>query len=715
MPRLPVASLGPHARAALGGAGYVGALAAAALVAGAGDDRVQGVHAEAVRALVLRSMSGEVGRAAAFAVALGVLVGAALGVVASLLVELRVALGATPPTRRVAQATAVAALLHAWSVADDVAARPAVHAPYLYARGGAARFAQVLATDLLGRGGVTLVVVAALVAWLLAPAWRRRALPSLPRRPLAALAATLACGALLLHGPPRLTPHPRAGDPRRPSVLVIAVDSLRADRLDPRTMPRVSRYAEQATTFTRAYVTLPRTFPSWVTWLTGRFPHHHGVRHMFPRWEARARDLGALPRRFGQAGYRTAVVSDFAGDVFGRIDLGFARIDTPTFDFREIVWQRTLALEAPLAPVLATRTARRLVPSVREMSHASDPHALTREALAAIDDAGDEPFFATVFYSTAHFPYAAPAPLGARFTDPAYRGRFKYAKPNLLGDEVAPDADDVRQIRALYDGAVLATDDAIGALLDGLARRGLDERTIVVVTADHGESLYEHGRGQGHGDWLFGDEGQHVPLVVHDPRRPGAHRVETLVRDVDLAPTLLALAGLPTPPTLDGRSLAGALDGAELAPALAYAESELWFTPGAIAPELRLPYPDLAHLTEVRADHGDDVVLRAAWEPVTLAARHRSVRDSRWKLVYVPTRDAARLSLFDTEADPGETADVAAAHPEVVARLEADLMRWMLEDPTLERQGDRVVPRPEAWHRDAVGASTLRVDEGAAP
>ena len=102
------------------------------------------------------------------------------------------------------------------------------------------------------------------------------------------------------------------------NVLVLAADSLRADRLDPKIAPNLAALAAKGTRFDRAYVSIPRTFPSWVTILTGRHGHHHGIRSMFPTWEDRAKDFDALPQRLAQAGWSTGVVSDYAGDIFGR-------------------------------------------------------------------------------------------------------------------------------------------------------------------------------------------------------------------------------------------------------------------------------------------------------------------------------------------------------------------------------------------------------------
>jgi arylsulfatase A-like enzyme len=499
--------------------------------------------------------------------------------------------------------------------------------------------------------------------------------------------------------PPASRPEPAwaaANGDARPNVLVIAADSLRADRLDSRTAPHLAALAARGTRFDRAYVSLPRTFPSWVTLLTGRHPHHHGIRSMFPRWEERTRDFDALPERLARAGWATGVVSDYAGDIFSRIDLGFETVRVPEFDFRQLVRQRALELETPLLPALDSRVGRSVFPVLREMNDAADPTLLAASAVRTMRALErDGPFFLVVFFSTAHFPYAAPAPYYGRFTDSAYRGRYKYFKPGGLGREAQPDARDEQQVRALYDGAVLAIDDAAQSILDALESDGIANDTVIVVTADHGETLFDHGHGQGHGDHLFGDEGTHVPLIVVDPRRPRPRRETGIVRDVDLAPTLYALTGVAPPDDLDGRSLAPVLAGGTLAPALAYAETELWFTediPG-LPGELRMPYPGIARLTEVDTQHGDQLVLQRPMRPLTIMARHRMVRDDRWKLIYVPTRTSVRWLLFDTKDDAGEEHDVAAEHPDVTARLQGELWAWMRRDPDMTERGGYLVPR----------------------
>jgi arylsulfatase A-like enzyme len=235
----------------------------------------------------------------------------------------------------------------------------------------------------------------------------------------------------------------------------------------------------------------------------------------------------------------------------------------------------------------------------------------------------------------------------------------------------------------------------VARVLRSLEREGLSGDTIILVTADHGETLYDHGHATGHGDHLFGDEGTHVPLVIYDPRVAKGFREGRIARDVDIAPTLYELAGVAPPKDLDGRSLAPALRGGDLDPRLAYAETELWFTeeiPGLEA-ELRMPYPGIMALTELDGRHNAEIVMRREMSPITRMARHRMVRDERWKLVYVPTRKGVKYMLFDTVSDPGETHDLAASMPEEVKRLRTELWSWMLRDPQMEQKDGFLVPR----------------------
>jgi arylsulfatase A-like enzyme len=719
-------------RPAVVGAIYVAALAVHALTRRPeGEGRDLGDNARAITQVVYGQFGGEIARIAIAIVCAALVIGAILGAVAGALVWAREKLAGTSmsPVRRAMAALGVTAVLHALMELRAMAATPQLYTDGFYVRGGLLRTVQVIMTDVLGPGGVVAIGVALALAFLAGPraTWKRwpsrvSSLVALVRRNAAfagAVSGAVVLLTLVARAPLREAHADSAGAPAStPStppgamnVIILAADSLRADRIKPAIAPALSALADRGTRFDRAYVSLPRTFPSWVSILSGRHPHHHGIRNMFPRWEERAKDFDALPARFAHAGYATAVVSDYAGDIFGRIELGFRDVDVPYFDFRQIVRQRALQRQTPLLPILHSRLGRAFFPVLRELNDAADASMLTRDAASAIHRLKDEPFFLTVFYSTAHFPYAAPAPYYARFTDPSYRGRYKYHRPVGLGRDAPPDARDIRQIQGLYDGAVASIDDAIAELLRTLDSERLTQRTIIVVTADHGETIFDDDHGVGHGDHLFGDEATHVPLVVLDPRRPQSRRVADIARDVDIAPTLYELAGIAAPSDLDGRSLVPAMDGRALAPALAYAETGLWFTEEipALPASLRMPYGSVARITEI--DARSEVVLQKQMKLLTLVAKHRMVRDDRYKLVYVPTRSRAIYMLYDTQEDPAETRDIAAAHPEIVARLKGELWTWMLKDVQMAERAGFLVPRDVAAITEVAEEGAIRIGD----
>jgi arylsulfatase A-like enzyme len=254
----------------------------------------------------------------------------------------------------------------------------------------------------------------------------------------------------------------------------------------------------------------------------------------------------------------------------------------------------------------------------------------------------------------------------------------------------------MRQIHGLFDGAVYTADLAVARLLREVARLGLAENTIVVVTGDHGENMWEEGRGMGHGEHLRGDKVLHVPLVVYDPVHHSAPRaVDAITRDVDLAPTLAALLGVPPLPEADGVDLGPLARGEKADLALrAYAETGMWmlpFGPG-YGPGERIPYPPVTVTSELDRERDDDIVLKKEFHDIICLAKHRSIRTPEWKLIYMPLREGVRYQLFDLKNDPEQRVDVAARHPEVVKELRENLLAWMLAQPGVVMRRDFILP-----------------------
>jgi arylsulfatase A-like enzyme len=595
---------------------------------------------------------------------------------------------------------AAALVGHAFFLARSVVEYPQLYSAHFYARGGVTRRMMVFLTEHVSSRALDLGLAAVVVVFLgaalsLSDRVRLRAVVHRHARAvgLSLVALSAIAGVVVLVRRPAPV---RAQT--RPNVLIIAVDSLRADRIfapnAATRVPTMAGLARDGVRFRQAYVSQARTFPSFVTLLTGRFPQHHGIRHEFPTSDARQAIGPSLVSALHAAGWRTGAVSDFAGEIFARVPLGLDDVDVAEFNLFSIVEEAILDSHVNVLPYAASRLGERVFPAMRAMAAFAEPEMLTDHAIAELDRLGGEPFFLTVFFSAPHTPYASPAPYYRRFADPAYDGAFRYLKQPLPLVPSLPPAD-ARQVQALYDGALAAVDDSIARLLRRLEERGLAKNTIVVLLGDHGENLFDvPRRGLGHGDHLAGELANQIPLVIVDPTRAlTPHDVGGIVRDVDLAPTLGALLGIAAPPG-DGVDLAPLLRGEKDTLDLdAFAETGLWLLesgPGFSQRE-RLPYPPVWFATEAAND--GDIFIPSKWDDAIVTAKHRSIRTTKWKLLYQPTPLGPHWRLFDVIADPAELADVAADHPAVVAELRPKLEDWIVADGRTKIQLDAPAPK----------------------
>ncbi len=395
-----------------------------------------------------------------------------------------------------------------------------------------------------------------------------------------------------------------------PNVLFVAIDTLRADALSSQggragVTPRIDALAAQGVQFTAAFAHAPWTLPSFSSLFTSLPPEAHGAGgNVRAGWRALAPERRTLAEEFRDAGWAThAIVNvDFLTDAFGTTQ-GFEDVDA----FRPA----------------DNHTVRRAGPT-------------TDAALAWIHAHADRPFFLFVHYFDPHAEYDPPPPWRARFAleqdrdSTAFRFGAREHVVNHRGGRMPLDAATLARARALYDGEVAYTDDEVGRLLDGLAARGLDENTIVVLTADHGEEFGEHGSWE-HGHTHF-DELLHVPLVLR-AQGIAPRRIAEPVGSIDVAPTLCRLAGIAPAPTFRGRDLADALRTGAAWPA----------------------FPGLAAYGNFWGDALE------SW------------RDARWKRIDV----GGHSLLFDWNADPGEHEDRAAAEPDALAESRARSAAWL--------------------------------------
>jgi arylsulfatase A-like enzyme len=320
------------------------------------------------------------------------------------------------------------------------------------------------------------------------------------------------------------------GPPEPPRhLLLISVDTLRADRVDAERMPRIHRLAQKSDRFERAWATAPFTLPSISTMLTGRDPQVTGIHANLARLPL---DVPTLSTRLSEIGFATgAVVSSSVLTPDARLNGGFDLYDAP----------------------LPDRVARR--PDVRDRR----ANATTDAALKALDTLldGDQRVFLWVHYQDPHGPYTPPRswlqstpraePSGPQDLPIVSEGVGGIPSYQYLHPVRDPSA-----YRRRYDAETRYTDHELGRLLASLQDRGILDETVIVFTADHGESLGEQSYWFQHGD-LLNEASLRIPLLIHVPGRAGRTRVDPASL-VDVVPTLAALFGFPAS-DLRGRDL----------------------------------------------------------------------------------------------------------------------------------------------------------------
>lgn len=333
----------------------------------------------------------------------------------------------------------------------------------------------------------------------------------------------------------------------KPPVVVIVVDALHALHVShlgyPReTTPNLDDLAAEGVTFTQAFAPAPFTLASIPSLLTGRLPDSHGV-------SSNSRRLGeqevTLAEHLSRAGYRTfgAVANLNGGSVYGN-DQGFD-------EFVE----------------LFRADGERSADGVWEGGGVHIPRA--DEFLPVIErwcaeDLGGAPSLFYLHLLEPHEPYVPPDQFKRRFLSSGYEGEFKDGLTVELtlehvarfGELHAPGKEEKDALVALYDGNVAWVDRVLGEVFERLKSAGIYDEALIVVTSDHGEAFWQHGR-RGHGGFLF-DEELRVPLVVKFPagRGPVGARVDRLASLVDVLPSICAWLDLPLPArSLDGLSL----------------------------------------------------------------------------------------------------------------------------------------------------------------
>jgi arylsulfatase A-like enzyme len=412
----------------------------------------------------------------------------------------------------------------------------------------------------------------------------------------------------------------KPSDDQKMNVLLFTLDTLRADHLGcygytKNTSPTLDALASTSIVFDNAIAQSAITPVSHASIMTGLYPYNHDLRSLHGGVNYQLPDSRLTLAELMEAnGYATGgFVSAFPVTEHYGLHQGFETWDE---DFQKEDEIKVLTEQG----IVNTGTAQRAC------------NITTEKALSWLRNKADTPFFAWIHYFDVHDPILLPPD--------AYLKRFypkSRDKPDIL--------------RAVYDAEIAFMDDQIDRIVKELEALNIRENTILVILSDHGEGLGDH-------DWwghsILYQEQIRLVFLLSIPGRGEGVRVPSLVRSIDLVPTLIELLSLyiPAENDFDGKSLLEMIDKPDTQPRIAYSES-------------------INDLTAYYDSQMQDESLYA-------------ISDGRWKLILHREKSNDKdVELYDLQADPHELTDLSEKHPEIIAQMrdQLDKMPAIVQDP----------------------------------
>ena len=422
------------------------------------------------------------------------------------------------------------------------------------------------------------------------------------------------------------------------NILLITIDTFRAERMAcygaPReTTPTIDALAKEGMVFENAFAQRNSTWPSLATIMTSQYPIQHGVRNNGLKLGNEAFTLAEYLSQHGYvcaAVYANATAQNWEG-----------------FQFRF------------------------------PCDHEPVDERATHNAVKWINDYKDYKFFMWLHYLAPHADYMPPAEF-RKYVDASYSGPIDGSKQtvtNLTLNRYPKSDADVQQVLNLYDGELLYVDNEVKKVLDTLKAHGLYDKTLVIISADHGEELYDHHGYFGHGASVY-DGVLQVPLIVRMPGVvPAGGRDATVVQHLTIAPTICEVAGLPIPESFAGKSLMPLFKGekADYGPAIAEMRDEILSIRTA-------DYKYIANPLNYKPRKLNEERRQSAGLPSTKGSKGKDIEgegeapsDVDPMLLDMQLKDE---ELYHVAADRREKSEIAKEKPEVVKDLKDKLVAF---------------------------------------
>ena len=411
-----------------------------------------------------------------------------------------------------------------------------------------------------------------------------------------------------------------------PNILLFTIDACRPDHFgcygyNRNTTPNIDRLAGDGVLFTHAFSQSAWTTPGMISIFTSLYTPTHGV-------DAKDRtlkdDVLTLTKVLKKNGYAAPVLPKFV-DIPNYWHLGFEVVDKEQFQAEE-----------------------------------------GEDLLKLLEAYKGQRFFIWYHYHGLHLPYNPQNPYDKIFQEDIFNGisadteavSVVKKKSVIKNNSVNFNSTDRKGIIALYDGQVRQLDDYIGQLTEKMKKWGILDNTVIIVTSDHGEELFEHGF-IGHASTSLNaklyDEIIHIPLIIWWPKKIKHRVVDELVQQIDVMPTILDMLGLPIPEGVQGYSLLPSIQGNP-------------------ANNLRPVFCETILGGYQSTKEMEDIKLRC-------------VRTKEWKLIYTNTLtsnvsigglDEGKYELYNFSSDPKEERNIFENHPEVAKELKKKLFHWIV-------------------------------------
>ncbi|MEJ7604833.1 MAG: sulfatase [Bryobacteraceae bacterium] len=514
---------------------------------------------------------------------------------------------------------------------------------------------------------ISLVVLAGFAGKTIVERSSQRRLPKLAMSLVILFALSgLALSGLLKPGAAWEAPLSTAHPGPKPNVILIVMDTVRADHLSVygygrKTSPNLETFAKSATVFTNATATADWTLPTHSSMFTGLYPKRHGAHFQDEHVVSLDQKFETLAERLSRKGFATSAIvanSPVVSKSFG-LHQGFQHFDQSWNPF-VVGWSSRL----PNTLRGTVGRLRRFMPSpvFTDCRTADKVNAAVYKVIPELQ-AKERPFFLFLNYMEAHSPYPVPAPFDKFYGQSRpvrdFEPWYDFEEEVLAGKRSLTVAEK-NEIAGWYDSALTALDSELNRLFEYLKSRDLFDGSLIVITADHGEALGARGLLEHGGLSLYRDQ-IHIPMIVKFPGQRAGSVDRNVVSQVDIVPSVLDVLGYGVPAGLEGRSLARATGG----------DDRLVFS-------ISHPQPDVYKLN-----------------PKRFKVTHEAALSNDRK--FITSTDGTR-QLYDLSADAAEENNLATREISSLASFETSMREWR-KSATTNAEGTPAPISPEALER----------------